>query len=81
MKNKGHKYRYRPNKTALLVLKFIFVISLKLFTFYWRMEYQKLPQFIDQCLHFPIAQNMKTLQEMKRRGHGSAFIFALLPMA
>ena len=59
MKNKGHKYRCRQNKTALLLLKFIFMISCNYLFFNWRIEYQK---FVEQCLYFPIAKNMKTLQ-------------------
>ena len=61
MKNKGHKYRCRPNKTALLLLKFIFVISHHYSFCNWRIEYQKLPlHYFKHSLSY-IIPNFKTI--------------------
>ena len=43
MKNKGHKYRYRPNTTALLLLKLVFQLELLVMTslFSWSLLQRK----------------------------------------
>ena len=45
-------------------------------------NFRKICHFVEQCLHFPIAKNMNTLQwrhyrEMKRWRHCSVFIFSI----